>query len=212
MANIKKFQVWFEKALHEVDITFSLRTSKFMAVLPERLQEVMGEKVMSGETLRGIESQIKRTAELAEAKGGKGRKVVIFSFTYEGKRLDPKGKKWILNDPGIGEDDGALILKLWWHVVMERSYGRGDKRYFTQTTRDRKAGQESYTDNLHVGYWGSYKVIPWTAEREKFFQSLDNSMVQVIQRLIKFAGTSPKKMAQLIDAGQPLLLGKGKTR
>lgn len=211
MAHIKKFVIWFDHKRYDVTIGFWPKFGNFHAALPERLQKVVGAEVITSKTLAGVENQIKDMVKLAEAKGSKNRKVIIFSFTYDGKRPHPEDEgRLLIGADAIGDmDNDGLQITLWWHVAMERLY-QGKKTYFRQSDEDKKAGNDVYTDTIYTGYREDSKVLPWTAEREKFFQSLDDSMVQAIQRLIKFAHTSPKKIAAAIDAGQRPLLGKGK--
>lgn len=206
--HIKKSRVWFEEKWHEVNVTFSLKNSKFRAVLPERIRAIMGETSLSGASLKDLETQLERTAELAEAKGSKkGRKVIVFAFEYSGQRYDAKNKKIIDQHDHVTEH-GGLAMQLHWHVAMERKQDRGrDQLYFKQSQRDKKAGNDIYTD--HVRVWYTHKAILWTKEREQFFQNLDDSLVQAIVRLEKFTEMSPKKITEAIDAGQPALLGKG---
>lgn len=165
--------------------------------LEKNSTEVTMNKIYS-ETLSdlkySVENMIRHHEEVIKKEGSE--KVIAYKFRMQADLtpdLDGRDKDSIRYNDFLGEGS-ALILGLEWHVLNKNTVG-GETEYFMWT---------GSRFNMH-----SFKEIPWTEAREKWFEGLEESLLVMMRKAHDFMQIDAEHLTLAIDTGKlvPLITG-----
>lgn len=92
-------------------------------------------------------------------------------------------------------------------VEIGRKRGDASVRYFQETKRSgHHIGNDLSELNTHSHFEEDFLEMAWTAEREAWFKSMENSIEKLAQRLTLGFGKAPEILARKIDPGAQFLL------
>lgn len=223
MAVVKSEKTIFEGANFVVRIRFSARSGLFSITLPEAVNQGMGVKEITSDTLNGVQAEYKKTLKEYRNSKTTERKVIVYQV---------EGNAWVYrrsdDSPGRvhsdddADDDATVLfqandisfgdgcgLMIYAEVMIERTRKSQDESYVSykeveDTTIPRSLSKSDGRTADEFGTTDGIQVIDWTPEREKWFSDIGcrlEDMVMNVYQTLK----DEKTALQLMDSGRMLM-------
>jgi hypothetical protein len=189
-----------------IKFTSTSKTGYYFTIeLPEWMRGAVEKDLVQGANLDEVETKFKEAVDEFEARSSKKEKVIVYRFQCCAlvTKKNEKGEEETLfkQEKGSYMDDSPLtktMLELYFQTGFRTTF---NGRTFYETSRGDRLN--TYHDRINKA--GNDYVIPWTQEKEDFFQKLKEQMATMAMNAYNFLTQEPAQLEDYISKNKSLI-------